>query len=241
MNDYRIIDLTHTVKEDMPVYPGTEYPVVQTVHTWERDGFHETKLSLYSHVGTHMDAAAHVKKGGTSLDEMDMSRFMGTALVLDCTVAAGNHRSLITMDKINRVRELADQAEFLLFYTGWDQYWGRNQYFTGYPVLSEEVVRYLQECGNGCGGMNGEKRVSRKKGIGLDTIGADFIEDERLPLHHSLLSIEDFVIVENLKSLSEIWKEAGDSLVWFISLPLKYEKADGAPVRACAAVRKQLL
>ncbi|RGZ01819.1 cyclase family protein [Clostridium sp. AM58-1XD] len=234
MEDYRIIDLTHAVKEDMPVYPGTEQPVVQTVHTWEKDGFHETKLSLYSHVGTHMDAAAHVKKDGISLDEMDMSRFMGTALVLDCTGTAGKERRLITMEEINRVRDLADQAEFLLFYTGWDKYWGKNRYLSGYPVLSEDVVRYLRE-----GGGGREKRGSRKKGIGLDTIGADLIEDESLPLHHSLLSIENFVIIENLMSLNEVWKEAGSRLIWFVSLPLKYEKADGAPVRACAAVRKQ--
>lgn len=239
MDEYRVIDLTHTVKEDMTVYPGTERPVVKTVHTWERDSFHETEIRMYSHVGTHMDAAAHVKRDGKSLDEMDMSQFMGTALVLNCTGEIRKKGRLITMEEINKVRALADQAEFLIFYTGWDRYWGTEQYFDGYPVLSEDVVRYLKECGKEDGGHGRAKGTVRKKGIGLDTIGADFIEEESLPLHHSLLSIEDFVIIENLKSLNEVWEEAESRLFFFVSLPLKYEKADGAPVRACAVVRKQ--
>ena len=51
----KIIDLTHTISEDMPVYPGTEPPVLKPANTYEKDGFRETLLSLYSHTGTHVD------------------------------------------------------------------------------------------------------------------------------------------------------------------------------------------
>ena len=53
----KIVDLTHTIAENMPVYPGTEGPKLTTANTYETDGFKETLLKMYSHTGTHMDPA----------------------------------------------------------------------------------------------------------------------------------------------------------------------------------------
>lgn len=53
-------DLTHTISEDMPVFPGSETPKLTTKSTYEKDGFKETLLQMYSHVGTHMDPPAHI-------------------------------------------------------------------------------------------------------------------------------------------------------------------------------------
>ena len=41
----KVIDLTHTIKADMPVYPGTEPPTLLQANTIEKDLFKETKLS----------------------------------------------------------------------------------------------------------------------------------------------------------------------------------------------------
>lgn len=49
----KVIDLTHTISEDMPVFPGSETPKLTTKSTYEKDGFKETLLQMYSHVGTH--------------------------------------------------------------------------------------------------------------------------------------------------------------------------------------------
>lgn len=48
----KVIDLTHTISEDMPVYPGTEKPKLTTANTYVKDGFKETLLQMYSHVQT---------------------------------------------------------------------------------------------------------------------------------------------------------------------------------------------
>ena len=45
----RVIDLTHTISIDMPVYPGTEQPTLEEANTYEINGFKETKISIYSH------------------------------------------------------------------------------------------------------------------------------------------------------------------------------------------------
>ena len=81
----RVIDLTHTIKENMPVYPGTGTPKLEPANTYEENGFQETLVSFYSHTGTHMDPPAHLFAGRTTLDAFPASQFLGRALVIDCT------------------------------------------------------------------------------------------------------------------------------------------------------------
>ena len=65
----KVIDLTHTIREDMPVYPGTETPRLETANTYEKDFFKETKMTMYTHTGTHVDPPAHIFAGRTTLDQ----------------------------------------------------------------------------------------------------------------------------------------------------------------------------
>ena len=60
----KVIDLTHTIRPDMPVYPGTEPPQFLPANSYEKDGFKETKLCMFTHTGTHMDPPAHLYAGG---------------------------------------------------------------------------------------------------------------------------------------------------------------------------------
>jgi len=212
----KIIDLTQTISEGMPVYPGTEPPKLTIANTHEKDGFRETLISFYSHTGTHMDAPFHIFADRTRLDELPVEQFVGKALVIDCRDAGEG--GTIGMEYIDKA--LADEAEFLLFHTGWDENWGTEKYFGEYPVLSMEVCRYLLD--------------SKKKGVGFDVIGIDPVSDGNLTRHKMLFSQRDMVIIENLTNL----EKAGGSLFTLAVLPLKYEKADGAPVRAVAIIEE---
>ena len=205
----RVVDFTHVLRREMPVYPGTPLPELTVASTWERDGFHETRLTLHSHTGTHMDAPAHLFPAGATLDALPPARFAGTALVVPCAGAG----AVLHMDLLAPVKDAADRADFLLFHTGWDRLWGRAAYFEGYPVPGEDVVDYLLASG--------------KKGVGLDTVSVDPVEDGALPIHRRLLG-GGLVIVENLTNLAA----AGGEPFTFCALPVHYEKADGAPVRA---------
>ena len=80
----RCIDLTHLISREMPVYPGTEPPRLQPANTYDRDGFQETLLTMYSHTGTHMDPPAHLFAGRTTLDRFPVEQFIGRALVIHC-------------------------------------------------------------------------------------------------------------------------------------------------------------
>lgn len=210
----RILDLTHLIAPDMPVYPGTEGPKMTPANTYERDGFKETLLSMYTHTGTHMDPPAHLFDGRTTLDQFPAEQFAGRALVVDCRDLPCGSR--VPLSHITRYGSLADEADFLLFLFGWDKLWGTPDYFGDYPVLSGEAVDYII--------------AQRKKGIGLDVIGIDPIADERLSIHRKLFANNEIVVIENLCHLDEI----GEGLFWFFALPLRHVDADGSPVRAIA-------
>ena len=137
----KVIDLTHVIHEDMQVFPGTEPPRLTVGNTLEKDGFRETALFLYSHTGTHMDTPAHMLEGAAELDKLPVSTFCGKAAVIPCLGGK------ITMEEVNACREMADRAEFIIFHTGWDKNWGKEEYFgiilgnDGMAEISERTPR----------------------------------------------------------------------------------------------------
>ncbi|MBQ9930871.1 MAG: cyclase family protein [Firmicutes bacterium] len=212
----KVIDLTHLIAEDMSVYPGTEQPKLAPANSYEVDGFKETLFTMFSHTGTHMDPPAHLFAGRTTLDSFPIDQYVGKALVIDCRDVGLGGR--IGMEYIEKVREKADAAEYLLFMTGWEQYWGKPEYFGEYPCVTAEVVDYLL--------------ATKKKGIGLDTIGLDPVADENLTLHKQLFTSGEAVVIENLRNLAL----CGEDLFTFIALPLRWQNADGSPIRAIALI-----
>lgn len=210
----KVIDLTHTIRPDMPVYPGTEQPKFLPANSYEQDGFRETLLQMYTHTGTHMDPPAHLYPGKKTLDQFPADQFIGKALVIDCRELKTGEA--ITMAHIRKYGERAEQADFLLFNLGWDQYWGSDAYFGDYPCVDDEVLDYI---------MKGSY-----KGIGFDVIGLDPIADTALVRHNKLFEMCDMVNIENLKNLHL----CGSDLFWFSCFPLKLQDADGSPIRAVA-------
>lgn len=210
----KVIDLTHTIKEEMPVYPGTDTPKLIPANTYEENGFKETLLKMYSHTGTHMDPPAHLYENRTTLDKFPASQFLGKALVIDCRGLGEGQ--LITMEYIEKYGNKTEEADFLLFCTGWDKYWGSEAYFGDYPCIDDEVLEYIMK--------------ANYKGIGFDVIGLDPINDENLTRHKKLFKNCDIVNIENLKNL----ELCGNELFHFSCFPLKIDESDGCPIRAIA-------
>lgn len=208
----RIIDLTHTMNEDMPVFPGTEKPVFNAANTLEKDGFAETKFSMYSHTGTHIDAPSHMSYGANSLDKMDIECFIGKSLIIDCTEVKDYE---ITLQHLLSYENKLKDVDFVILKTGWSKYWGNEKYFNRFPFMTVQAVKWLI-------GFD-------LKGIGIDAISIDDIETSDFQVHHELFR-KNMIVIENLTNLDLIEKE----FFMFSCLPMKYENSDGSPVRAIA-------
>ena len=210
----KIIDLSHTIAKTTPVFPGSEKPQLATVASYEKDGYRETLIRMYSHTGTHFDPPAHVYEKGLTLDALPLTQFIGQAIVIDCRhVKPGE---LITMKEVNEAGEEVESADFLLFNTGWDKFWGAEEYFGNYPCIDDEVLDFIL--------------LGKYKGIGFDVIGLDPIADENLTRHKRLFAHRAIVNIENLTNLDA----CGRGLFDFSCFPLPLKDGDGSPVRAVA-------
>ena len=210
----QVFDLTHEMNNDMPVFPGTPKPSFTVANTYEKDGFRETLIQMSTHTGTHMDPPKHLYDDRTSMDQFPISQFIGKALVID--VRDLNEGETITLERIKRYGDKAEEADFLLFNLGWDKKWGTDEYFGDYPCLDEEALDYI---------IAGDY-----KGIGFDVIGLDPVKDTELVRHNKLFKNKDIINIENLKNLDKL----GDELVNFCCFPLKLTDCDGSPIRAVA-------
>jgi len=208
-----IIDLSHTITPGMPVYPGTEPPIMTPACTLDNDGFIERKLIFYSHTGTHIDAPAHILPHAPTLDRMPADRFIGPGSVIDLTAVK---ESEIDISYLEPHENLFKTSDFILFHTGWSQFWGRGKYFRDYPVLSEEAALWIDTFG--------------LKGVGVDMISVDEADATTFSIHNILL--ERSIIIENLTHLEKLPKTG----FIFSCFPLKFENADGSPVRAVAII-----
>jgi kynurenine formamidase len=217
----KIIDLTQPIAENMPMFSAIDAPKLHVAHSIAEYGFMETLISLYSHTGTHIDAPAHLYANGATLDTYPIEQFVGKALVIDCRrLEKGEKISMLLLEeKGDRLNE----AGFILFLTGHSALWGSSDYFSGFPLLSAEVVEWINR--------------RKLKGIGIDAPSFDPVAKgelaqagDELHNHRAILGTNSTILLENLCRLEEV----GNGLFTLCALPLNTVNADGAPARVVA-------
>jgi len=209
----KIIDLSHTISPVMPVFPGDDPPVIVNRAVIDEDGFAEKGITLGTHVGTHIDAPAHIIPNAPTLDRMPIDRFVGKGSVIDLTEMKNPE---VDTAFLKPHEPLFKTSEFVLLHTGWSRFWGQDKYFRHYPILSIEAALWVRSFG--------------LKGIGVDAISVDELEAADLPIHKILL--ERMLIIENLTNLDKLPKTG----FTFSCFPLKLENADASPIRAAAII-----
>lgn len=208
-----IIDLTHTLKNNITVYPGTPGPAFIPSSTIEKDGFAESSVIMTSHTGTHVDAPTHIIPDARSLDQFPLEKFMGKGIIVDC-----RHISSISREFLQPMEARIRQADFVLFYSGWQFKWNTPLYFDPFPTLTTEATEWLLQFDI--------------KALGFDTISVDTMTDEALPNHHLLLR-KEVLIIENMNNLDKLM----DKEFQLYCIPLKIERADASPVRVFAEIQ----
>lgn len=207
-----IIDLSQNIDGKMSVYPVTKKPIIDQIHNIDKEGYRESELIISSHTGTHIDAPAHILKDGAYLDQLSLEHFFGKATILDFSMFSNR---LIAKKDLELFKDKIDNTEFLLIKTGWSKYFGKEMYFNGFPTLTEEAAKWLSQF--------------KLKGIGIDAISIDTMDTVDFEVHRALLG-KDIIIIENLTNLDAVIDE---NFILSI-MPIKYENADGSPVRAVA-------
>jgi arylformamidase len=223
----KIIDLSHTIHDEIQIFPGDPVPSIKRGLTHEKDYCHVDILTLGSHTGTHIDAPFHFLKKGKKIDELPVQRFVGHGVLIDAS--AKSDRDVIEPGDIEPYENEIAEGDFVIFRTGRDKYFGTSRYYL-HPYLSLEGARLLVKMNISLVGIDALNIDPTYYGTMDSDSAAKNLPDEEdygYPVHDILLGNE-ILIVENLCSLDKVKQVKGV----YSFLPLKLKDSDGSPIRA---------
>ncbi len=203
----KFIDLTHEFKIPMPVYPGDKPPEVVQMTTVEKDGYTTSHTVASMHVGTHIDAPAHMVAGARYLSEYSPEHFYGRGVLIDA-------RGKMEIDETALQGIHLEAGDIVLVLTGFSSKYREEGYFQTYPVITDGFAHAL---------------VAAK----VHMVGFDSPSPDKAPfaVHRTLLS-GDVLILENLVGLEQV---VGIKSFTIAAFPPKFH-SDGAPVRVVAMI-----
>jgi len=205
----KIYDITMTISQDMPFYPG-EQKAALTFDMRIEDGSiaNVSQLTLGIHTGTHVDAPLHFIADGESIDQIDAYAYSGDCYVADFS----NVDVCITKDDLMQHDDNFAGCKILLFKTRNSMLLEQSGYHKKHVYLHPEAAEYLVYKGI--------------KVVGIDYLSIEGFFETGGKTHLALLR-NDVLIIEGV-NLTGI--EQGEYEL--ICLPLKIKGAEGSPARA---------
>ncbi len=222
MNEPVLIDVSHTLENELITYKGLPAPIICDFLSREAsrshyDGgaeFHIGKIEMVGNTGTYLDAPFHRYADGKDLSELPLSSLAGLDAVVvrvDTSQQKGIGPEFF--------QGLTLQNKAVLVHTGWSKHWGTDQYFEGNPFLTEAAAVYLRD--------------AEVKLVGIDSLNIDDASTRLRPVH-SLLLRSEILIVEHLCNL-HLLPTIGFR---FFAVPVKVKQFGTFPVRAFGMLDK---
>ena len=211
----KVIDLTLTISEEIPTFPGSPQPNFINWETLEKDGYNLELLFLSSHTGTHIDAPYHFLKKGQKIHQIVTRRLVTEAILIKIRKGANQSITKTDIQKFEKKYGKIDDGSTVIFHTGWQKNLKKESYFLKNPGLAVSAAKYLAS-----------KKINL---VGIDSPSIDLGKDSKFSVHH-ILAKSGILIVENLANLEKINSE----MFHLIVAPLKLKNATGSPVRAMA-------
>ena len=212
-----VIDLTLTVSDKIPTFPGSPQPSFIPWENVKEDGYNLELLFLSTHTGTHMDAPYHFREKGAKIHEISLKKLVSEAVLIKSKKKDGESITKIDIQKFEKKHGKIASFSSVIFYTGWQRNLQKKYYFTKNPGLSVSAAKYLAS-----------KKISL---VGIDSPSIDLGKDSKFSVHQ-IFAKKGMLIVENLANLEKI----KSSKFHLVVLPLKLKNATGSPVRAIAFV-----
>ncbi|MCK9413175.1 MAG: cyclase family protein [Prolixibacteraceae bacterium] len=201
------IDLSHPICDSMPGYPGDPQVSLQQTASLGKEGYTDFTLSTGMHSGTHLDGPMHLTSSLTRIADLPIGQFAGKGWIFN---VVGQKIIDLPASAFSHVTP----GSVILFYTGFDLYFGQKQYYQSYPSFSEKTAHEL---------VNKQVKI-----VGMDSPSPDY---EPSNIHNILLSNHIFIL-ENLTNLSSLLPYRKFEILAF---PLRI-RADSSPVRVVARI-----
>lgn len=226
----QVIDLTHPLSADFPVYPGyTPFSAIVT-STIDGIGSLSRQVTMEEHVGTHVDAPAHFVENGDDVGAIPPARLVAPLAVIDIARRAlEDDDATVTVDDL-----LAWESEhgtlpigsFVAMRSGWDE---RVTDPDAFLNIGDDGLLHFPAWSPGAAAFLVEERDI--VGIGVDTISMDNTTSPTFEAHRVLLGAGRYG-VENLAGLGDV-PAVGGTIV--VGAP-KFPGGSGGPARVLALI-----
>lgn len=209
-------DLSVDIHPEMPKMEFLPCPTVERLSEQGETSLQVSEVSFPTHVGTHVDAAAHAIADGSSIEEYAVGRWLTTAAVARVDVGA---KEAIDVADVEHVSPLLDDADAVIVATGWEDKLGDEEFYD-HPYFTEELADWFVE--------------RELNWVGMDFLTPDMPPELRpdeftYPVHTRLLG-NDVLIVENLTNVGTLDADLLD----VAALPIRLRDSDAAPLRVAA-------
>ena len=213
----KVIDLTLTISDNIPTFPGSPKPNFINWESIEKDGYNLELLFLSTHTGTHIDAPYHFLEKGQKIHQIVTKRLVTEAILIKIRKDSDQSITKTDIERFEKKYGEIDNGSTVIFHTGWQKNLEKKSYFVKNPGLSKSAAKYLTS-----------KKINL---VGIDSPSIDLGKDDKFSVHH-ILAKNGILIVENLTNLDKIHSEKFHLIV----APLKLKNATGSPIRAMALV-----
>ena len=200
-----LIDITPSVTPALAVWPGDTPPSREVLCDMHRgDNITLSTLRATVHLGAHADAPSHYGTDAPTIEQRDLSIYVGPCEVYRVDVARGARVG------IEALQGRRPRTSRVLLRTG--TFPDPTRFDEDFAALSPALVDWLHGTG--------------VRLIGIDTPSVDLFSDKELLAHHRFLA-HDMAILEGL-----VLDGVDDGVYELIALPLKLTGFDASPVRA---------
>lgn len=226
----RIVDLSHVISTDIPLWPGDPPVELEPVAQFDTDGYYLRRFSIGEHSATHMNAPNSFHEGGVGIDAYSPESLVVPAVVIDVREqAAADPDHAVSLDDIaawEAVHGPVPAGAVVIAYTGWQEKWTHATAF--FNEDAEGGMHFPGFAGETTAFLLSERGIA---GVGIDTHGVDPGQDEEYATNTQVLA-GNGIVLENLTNLDQL-PATGATLVIGI---LRLYEGSGTPASVLAFV-----
>jgi kynurenine formamidase len=140
-SDLQFYDLSHPWGHNAPLWPYFPDVKIERFHYHAKSGVLSQQITTFMHCTTHTDAPAHVIEGAPFMDEVPLSKFFGTAVIV--SIPKGKWEKIMPED-LEKAKPEIQPGDIVIINSGWHRYYGDNRtYFAYSPGLYKEAGAWL--------------------------------------------------------------------------------------------------
>jgi kynurenine formamidase len=138
-------DLSHPWGHDAPLWPYFPDVKIERFHYMAKSGVLSQQITTFMHCTTHTDAPAHVVEGTAFMDEVPLSSYFGTGVVVSIPKEKWE---VITAEDLENATPEIRAGDIVIVNTGWHRFYGDNRkYFVESPGTYKEAGEWLRDKG----------------------------------------------------------------------------------------------